>query len=323
MPRTENQTRTNHDTVEFGSPSGDALEMFRSHTPSVRIEFGAVSDVGKVRPINQDHYMVVRRMRARSVLMTNLPADELPYSQDDAFVMVVADGMGGQAFGEIASRLALRSAWDNASEAVSWIMKLDKAKKEEVRQRAEACVKQLNKTLLEQSRLHPQFAGMGTTLTCAYSMGQDLVVVHVGDSRAYCLRDNKIHQITQDHTLAQDLIDSGMAPESTVAFRHLLTNCLGADSDDVTAEVNFLSLQDGDRLLLCTDGLTDLVRDEEIARIVVQGRNPQTSCQELVDLAMSRGGKDNITVLLARYEIPTQADIETAEWVIKSGSSPS
>jgi protein phosphatase len=308
--------RTNHDTVEFEALSSESFSMFRPQTPTVRIEFGAISDVGKVRQVNQDHYMVIRRSRARSILMTNLPAEGKPYSQDDAFVMVVADGMGGQAFGEIASRLALRSAWDHASEAASWIMKLDKGSEAEVRQRAEACVKQLNETLLEHARINPDFAGMGTTLTCAYSMGRELVVIHVGDSRAYCLRGKEIHQITQDHTLAQDLIDSGMAPESTVAFRHLLTNCLGAGSDDVTAEVNFLSLQDGDRLLLCTDGLSDLVQDEEIADIVRFGKDPQTTCQTLVDLALSRGGKDNITVLLARYEIPSQADVETAEWDI-------
>ena len=313
-------TRTNHDTVEFEQPRGDSFSMFRPQSPEVRIEFGAVSDVGKVRQVNQDHYMVVRRSRARSILMTNLPSEGLPYSQDDAFVMVVADGMGGQAFGEIASRLALRSAWDHASEAACWIMKLDEGSEAKVRQQAETCVKKLNDTILEQARLHPEFAGMGTTLTCAYSMGRELVVVHVGDSRAYCLRGNEIRQITQDHTLAQDLIDSGMAPESTVAFRHLLTNCLGADSDDVTAEVNFLSLQDGDRLLLCTDGLSDLVRDEEIADIVRFGRDSQKTCQTLVDLALSRGGKDNITVLLARYEIPSQADVDTAEWVIKGGA---
>ncbi len=311
--------RTNNDTVEFEPRDGDAFSMFRPQLPSVRIEFGAVSDVGKVRQVNQDHYMVIRRSRARSILMTNLPAEGLPYSQDDAFVMVVADGMGGQAFGEIASRLALRTAWDHASEAVCWVMKLDKGSREEVRARAEACVRQLNETLLEQARLNPEFAGMGTTLTCAYSMGHDLVVIHVGDSRAYCLRGQEIRQITQDHTLAQDLIESGMAPESTVAFRHLLTNCLGAGSDDVTAEVNFLSLQDGDRLLLCTDGLSDLVQDEEIADIVCLGQDPQVACQTLVDLALSRGGKDNITVLLARFEIPSQADIDTAEWEIKSG----
>jgi protein phosphatase len=307
---------TNNDTVEFDSLDRDALGMFRPQKPKVQIEFGAVSDIGKVRKVNQDHYMVIRRSRARSILMTNLPPGEATYSQDDAFVMVVADGMGGQAFGEIASRLALRSAWDQASEAACWVMKLDEGSKEEVRQRAEDGVKKLNETLLEYAKSNPEFAGMGTTLTCAYSMGRDLVVIHVGDSRAYCLRGRAICQITQDHTLAQDLIASGMAPESTVAFRHLLTNCLGAGSDDVTAEVNFLKLQDGDRLLLCTDGLSDLVQDEEIADIARLEPDPQKACQTLVDLALSRGGKDNITVLLARYEIPSQADIDTTEWEI-------
>jgi protein phosphatase len=316
----DKMSRTNNDTVEMSTPTGDTLGPFRPQLPPVQIAFGAVSDRGKVREMNQDHFMVVRRSRARSILMTNLPADGLPYSQDDAFMMVVADGMGGQAFGETASRLALQAVWDHACEAANWVMKLDREGQEEVRIQAETCVKQLNETLLEQTRQDPQLTGMGTTLTCAYSMGRELVVIHVGDSRAYCLRGEHIHQITQDHTLAQDLVDAGMTPEATVAFRHLLTNCLGAGSGEVTAEVNFLSLRDGDYLLLCTDGLTDLVRDEEIADIVGTGQDPQVTCQTLVDLALSRGGRDNVTVLLARYQIASEADIDTQEMSIDMSS---
>ena len=109
-----------------------------------------------------------------------------------------------------------------------------------------------------------------------------------------------------------------MTPEATVAFRHLLTNCLGAGSGEVAAEVNFLSLRDGDYLLLCTDGLSDLVRDEEMADIVGTGQDPQVACKTLADLALSRGGKDNITVLLARYQIAADADADTGEWDIQT-----
>lgn len=297
---------TNDDTASFHPVVDDPLRMFRPRVAPVRIEFGAVSHRGKVRPKNEDNYVVVRRSRARTVLMTSLD-DNPPYSQDDAFVMVVADGMGGQAFGEVASSLALRTAWDFATHASSWIMKLNEDELQAVRDRAEACVQLLNRTLLEQAELDPDFAGMGTTLTCAYSMGADLVIVHVGDSRAYVVRGQQVRQITHDHTLAQDLIDAGMEPDDTIEFRHLLTNCLGAGSDDVTAEVNIFRLQDGDHLLLCTDGLTDLVTDDEIGQLLSRNDDAQAACQTLVDLALERGGKDNVTVVLARYEIPEEA----------------
>ena len=250
--------------------------------------------------------MVVRRSRARSVLMTSLGDDSLPYSQDDAFVMIVADGMGGQAFGEVASSLALRTAWDLASHKSSWIMKLDESEIQEIKERAKVCVQLLNRALLEQAESNPDFAGMGTTLTCAYSMGADLMIIHVGDSRAYIVRGQEVRQVTHDHTLAQDLMDAGMEPSYTIGFRHLLTNCLGCGTDEVFADVNLFRLQDGDQLLLCTDGLTDLVKDDEIGEVLSQHGEAQAACQALVDLALDRGGKDNVTVVLARYQIPEE-----------------
>jgi protein phosphatase len=302
-------TKSNDDTVTFIPDITDPLRLFRPQAPPVRIEFGALSHCGSVRPRNEDNYVVVRRSRARSVLMTSLREDSLPYSQDDAFVMIVADGMGGRAFGEVASSLALRTAWDSASQASSWIMKLNEDELPEIKDRAEACVQLLNRTLLEQAELNPDFAGMGTTLTCAYSMGADLVIIHVGDSRAYIVRGHEVRQITHDHTLAQDLKDSGLDSSDTIGFRHLLTNCLGG-SGDVFAEVNFFRLEDGDQLLLCTDGLTDLVDDDEIGEVLSHETNAQTACQALVDRALGYGGKDNVTVVLARYEIPEQESDE-------------
>jgi protein phosphatase len=300
-------TLTSDDTVEFVPDAEDPLRLFRPQAPPVRIEFGALSDRGKVRRNNEDNFVVVRRSRARSVLMTSLSDDDLPYSQEDAFVMIVADGMGGPAFGEVASSLALRAAWDLASQKSCWIMKLNEEEVQEIRERAEVCVQLLNRVLLEQAELNPDFAGMGTTLTCAYSMGADLVIIHVGDSRAYIIRGQEVRQITHDHTLAQDLKDVGADSSDTIAFRHLLTNCLGAGTSDVTAEVNFFKLQDGDQLLLCTDGLSDLVDRDEIGEVLSRHSDPQAACQALVDQALDYGGKDNVTVILARYQIPEEA----------------
>src|SRR4051812_9312630 len=152
----------------------------------------------------------------------------------------------------------------------------------------------------------PRLSGMGTTLTICYSTGPELFVLHVGDSRAYLHRGDTLRRLTRDHNMAQVLVDSGIAePGSPEAgrLRNLLTNVLGGPDSGFAVEVNRQRLADGDRVLLCTDGLTDLVADDEIARVLEQNPAPADVCRALIDLALERGGKDNITVLVARYEI--------------------
>ena len=152
---------------------------------------------------------------------------------------------------------------------------------------------------------------MGTTLTAAYSVGVDLFVIHLGDSRAYLYRKGELQRLTKDHTYAQAMADAGyIAPEEVRrhARRNTLTNYLGGRHGKFKADLRWLRLADGDRLLLCTDGLSDMVDDGSIARILREHDRPQDAAQALLDEALERGGKDNVTVVVARYEIPGGLD---------------
>jgi len=132
-------------------------------------------------------------------------------------------------------------------------------------------------------------------------------VASVGDSRVYLFRRGRLLQLTRDQTYSQLLADLGKIPQhevSTHHLRHILTDAIGAGAGEVNVKVRHLSLLNEDRLLLCTDGLTEMVDEEEIAGVLMREQRAQEACQSLVDLALEHGGKDNVTVLMANYEIP-------------------
>ena len=148
---------------------------------------------------------------------------------------------------------------------------------------------------------------MGTTLTLARSFGPVLTLVHVGDSRVYLLRRGVLHRLTRDHTKAQELADSGKLPADDVAthaLRNVLTEAIGLWEEGGEPDVRRLPLADGDRLLLCTDGLTEMVDDATIAAELGRDRPAAEACQALLDLALARGGLDNVTIIVAGYRIP-------------------
>jgi protein phosphatase len=291
-----------HDTAEF--PAADDLlgKHFGHSPPPVWVTFGALSDPGRVRPNNEDHYLVMERRRTRSVLLTNVPEGVLRPADNTAYVLAVADGMGGAAFGELASMMALRSGWDQAPGAIKWTWIVNDREIEDLRERVEILFRTMNQALLDRARVDPECAGMGTTLTAVYSVGPEAFVGHVGDSRAYLCREGKLTQLTHDDTLAQHCLDLGL-PVPSRSWYHKLTNCLGGPEREVRVEFHHLRLADGDQLLLCTDGLTDLVRDEEIASVLGRHAHPQEAARALVDLALERGGHDNVTVVLAHYAL--------------------
>jgi protein phosphatase len=167
---------------------------------------------------------------------------------------------------------------------------------------------EIHATLSRQADADPALSGMGTTLTVAYSFCRDLFLAHAGDSRAYLFRLGNLHQLTRDHTLAQALAERGqIAPEAVAKhrFKHVLTNVLGGHSGQVETEIQHYRLENGDSLLLCTDGLTDMLEDSEIAEILQREGRAAEACRMLVDLALQAGGRDNVTVVLARYSMPT------------------
>jgi protein phosphatase len=276
---------------------------------AVHVEFGALSHPGLVRDNNEDHYLVVRRRRVRDVLLSNLPVEFLNQDGQDAYALAVADGLGGHAFGELASFLALRAAWDLGGSEIKWAVKMNRSESDELRLKAAVLFRLLDRALHSAAKVQPQLSGMSTTLTVCYTTGPELFVLHAGDSRAYLYRGGALRRLTRDHTLAQEMIDAGMAePESPAEMsrRHVLTNYLGGGSVEVDVEHHRLA--HGDRLLLCTDGLTDLVSEVEIAALLEAHPRPDDACRALVDRALDGGGLDNITVVLASYAISEVAD---------------
>jgi serine/threonine protein phosphatase PrpC len=302
----------NADTAQF--------ELFPKNKPGpfaeplssrVQVTFGALSHPGKVRPNNEDHFLIARIGRLMNTIASNLPPGEIPERLEEAgYVMVVADGMGGMAAGEVASRLAIRSGVELVLGDAKWGLHIDEDGARELMGKMVRHLRQVDAELTEQARGNEALKGMGTTVTTAYSVGADLFVLHAGDSRAYLFREQKLTQLTRDQTLAQDLADSGQLSAEEAAqhqFRHVLTSAVGGHAGQVHAVVDRFKLADGDRVLLCSDGLSDLVPDPRIAELLAQSPTPQEACQALVDAALEQGGRDNITVTLAHYHIPQES----------------
>jgi PPM family protein phosphatase len=277
-------------------------------TPPVEVELGALSDRGKVRENNEDRYVAARVERAMQTLFTNLSAGEVPERHVDAgYMMLVADGVGGAAAGEVASSTAVRALVELALETPDWIMSFEGEHAREVLARMEERFRKIQKLFVERAAAEPALAGMGTTMTLAGSVGADLIIAHIGDSRAYLLRAGKLLRLTRDQTMAQALADAGaIRPEqvATHPSRHVLTGAITTQVGDVPVELQQLRLSDGDQLLLCSDGLTETVSDVAIAGALDRAGSAAAACRALVDLALEGGGKDNVTVILARYRIP-------------------
>ena len=303
-----NQEADNHDTAQFEPQSAD-LRPHRIPTDRVKVDLAAQSHQGHIRTNNEDHYLAVKITRSLETVLSNLDEAVLPKRFDEtAYGMLVADGMGGMAAGEIASRAALMRLLELVVQTPDWIMRMDQRENAAtVIRRMTLRFRQIDDELREQGETNPSVHGMGTTLTVAATLGADLFLSHIGDSRAYLLRGEKLHQLTKDHTLAQALIDAGIAGADdtvTKAMRHVLTAALGTTGEPTDPQVQRLHLSDGDQLLLCTDGLTEMVADNDIAAVLADANSSQAACQALIDLALAGGGKDNITVALARYHFP-------------------
>jgi protein phosphatase len=271
----------------------------------VDVEMAAVSHAGKVRSNNEDHYLAVCFERTARTLLTNL--SEVPGEYvEKGYGLVVADGVGGSNAGEIASSTAVRVILQLALETPDWIMTFDAKRAPEVLERMEVRFRKVKDAFVRRAEAEPALAGMGTTMTLACTAGINLIIAHIGDSRAYLFRRGELHQLTRDQTVAQNLADAGaIRPEEVATHprRHILTGAITTRRSESSAELHHLELADGDQLLLCTDGLTDMTSDAAIAGALGRPGPPEAACQALVDLALQGGGKDNVTVVLARYRI--------------------
>ncbi len=294
------------DTDDYIRPRSATLQPSGLGAPRIHVDLAALSDPGLVRTNNEDHYLAIDFGRYLRPLATSLPAGDIPHRfEQTGWAMAVADGLGGEEGGEVASRLALTTLLDLVLQTPDWIMSREEPYLTQVEQRTEERLHQTASVLSEQQQSHPELAAMGTTLTIASSLGRDLLVVNLGDSRAYLWRKGQLVRLTRDHTFAQDLADLGLIPMADVArhhLRHVLTRGLGG-TGSIEPEFHTARLEDGDRVLVCSDGLTNMVPDASIAETFSAMPTSEMACQALVERALARGGHDNVTVIVAGYRI--------------------
>ena len=271
----------------------------------VQVDAFGMTDRGKVREDNQDHFYIGQIGRFSRILATSLPPGELPERMEQAnHVAVVADGMGGHKGGEVASRTAIIVFFHLLFDTSDWVLRVDEQSAQRILERAGQRYRSLDELLDERARVDPNLKGMGTTMTLTYSIGYDLFLAHCGDSRAYLCRGGTLQQLTRDHTRVQEMVDLGVMTREEAAthkLRNVLTNVLGGGVPLTDVDLHRIRLAPGDAILLCSDGLYDVVKDEEIASILSTVRSSQTACRALIDLALERQAPDNVTVVVSRY----------------------
>jgi len=215
---------------------------------------------------------------------------------------ILADGMGGYNAGEIASGMATTFI---KSELGRWLVQAGRnASAKDVRRAMEICVDNANRSIFNAANSNPQYSGMGTTLVVGVFQDARLMLGHIGDSRCYRLRGTELSQITKDHSLLQEQMDAGLITAEQAAVssnKNLVTRALGVE-DAVLLEVNEHRVEPGDTYLMCSDGLSDMIDDATIARILQTDASLEDKAGQLVDAANGNGGRDNISVLLAQTD---------------------
>lgn len=256
----------------------------------MRVEIGARSDVGRVRNNNEDSFRVVAALN----------------------LFVLSDGMGGEAGGEVASALAVESVAAHILEAANNVSVPSFGEQQpdlsEKSNRLASAVRLANRKIHEASRDDPAHRGMGATVLAAWLDGQRLSLVHVGDSRAYLLRSGALEQLTSDHSLVAEQVRRGiLTPQQadSSTMQSVLIRALGAH-EDVEVDADEHILLDGDVLLLCSDGLTRMVTDPEIASNLITHSEAQAAADRLVELANENGGEDNITVVVLHLRLGSE-----------------
>ncbi len=283
----------------------------------IRVDADGFSDKGMVRQVNEDQFLVGRFAHTLAIQSTSLPLDDGALAgASAAYLLLVADGMGGHAAGKQASALAASAASRYLVDALAGNL-TGKSADEKVADNLKAAVVHSEASLQDDVSHHPERLGMGTTLTMALVLWPNLHLAHVGDSRCYLLRDGKLGQLTTDHTLARQLADMGAIEKDQdreSRLHSILWNAIGGGESELRPQIIQLELLAGDSILLCSDGLTNEVTDDEIADVLRSPVDAAGACRALVERANASGGRDNATVVAARFvfaEPTVAAELDT------------
>jgi serine/threonine protein phosphatase PrpC len=279
------------------------------HPKRQDVDIFGMCHLGLVRKVNQDHFLVASLHKSMQLHQTTLPNEGLGSLVSGArgYVFLVADGVGSTPWGEQASGSALRAIADYVIHGMDVEAMPDEDHDHRVADRLRRSVEHGHQAIKDAGEAEGK-RGMATTLTMVTIHWPRAYVVHVGDSRGYRLRQGVLTQVTKDQTMAQAMIDAGAltpAAAEQSRLKHILWSALGGK--EATPEVSTLDCQWEDVMLLCSDGLTKHVSDQEIRQELLQSTSAERSCHALIDLALSRGGSDNVTVVIGRLRGPRPA----------------
>jgi protein phosphatase len=271
----------------------------------VHVDVHGLTDVGKVREDNQDQFLIAALHKVVEIHGTSIPdayRDRF-HSGARALLLLVADGVGGRQGGSVASSLTLDAITDYVTNSMRCFYKLDEQIPLDLLAELAATVEQSHASVLERAGERPERAGMATTLTMAHVLWPRVYVVHIGDSRCYHIRGSDLVQVTKDQTLVQDLVDLGALTEEDAKrspLGNVLSQAIGHD-EEINPEITKIEVEPGDGLLLCTDGLTTHVSDQEISAHLNTADSATEACERLVGAAIDGGGRDNVTAVVGRF----------------------
>jgi PPM family protein phosphatase len=271
--------------------------------------FGAYSRRGRFHTINEDHYLIITVGRNQETVLTSLPETVIGKRFDErGFAMILADGLGNFGAGEAASRIALVTLLHLILNFCKWNLRVDDQIAQEIMERAERFYRHVDSAVVHAGTAE-ELKQPQTTLTSVFGAGRDLFFAHVGHSRAYLFRDGSLLRLTRDHTVAAQGMRPPLAPlidVNTTArdLRHILTETIGmGGSMGPAIDLERFHLADGDRILVCTNGVTDMLDESLIVSVLESGVAPNDQCRRLVDLAMEAGGDDDTTALAAEFRV--------------------
>ena len=271
--------------------------MFGRPKP-IRVEVFGKTDLGRTRDHNEDRFLVADLTRKAASLLPDVRQHDIG---PRGTLLVVADGMGGAAAGEVASEMATDTIYSHLVK--TWYGE-DEVTPQRFAFRLKEAVEAANASIHAHAKAHPEVRGMGTTTTAAGVLNDHLYLTQVGDSRAYLIRGGQAHQITKDQSLMQRLVEAGELTEEEAAQserRNIILQALGPDPK-VKVDLTHQEVRRGDILVLCSDGLSGQVKKDEIAQVVSATPDLSAACDKLIALANERGGPDNITVVIARFD---------------------